>query len=127
MLPVLPKMFDLDGHVVGHAGKFRVKRRHKFERVAYPVEKVRIAKGNMLRPSRYLRADIRHHHYAINNPKHAVVNGHNGAMAAKMLAAPAGLGGSHNAMPISRNDQMRIIPKRRHPRPVRHLEGEPLK
>src|SRR5271170_5695197 len=115
MLFVLPQMLDLDGHVIRHAGKFRVKRRNKLERVADPVEKVRIAKGNMLRPGCHLLPDIRHHRVAGNNPKHTVVNRHNWAMPAKMLAAPASLRRSHNAMPVPWNDQMRIFLKRWHP------------
>src|SRR5580704_1187055 len=94
--------------------------------MAYPVEKVRIAERNMLRASRDLLPHIRHNHVAAHNAEHAVVHRHNRAMPAQMLAPATGLRGSHNAISIPGNNQVRILLKPRHPRAIGHLEVQPL-
>ena len=64
MLLILAQMLDLDGDVVGDVGKFRMKCFDKFHRMAYSVEKVRIAERNMLRAGGHLLANVCNHHFA---------------------------------------------------------------
>src|SRR5271170_7913697 len=59
------------------------------QRMRGTIEKVRIAEGNVLRPCLNLLANIFQYHVAIDNPKRAVVNRHNRAVTAVMLAAAA--------------------------------------
>src|ERR1700731_3710333 len=120
-------MFDLDGHVVGDSRKLAMKRLNQLHGMPYPIKKIRITKRNMLRPSRHLLPNIRQHHVALHNPKHTVVNRHNRAMPAKMLASPASLSRSHNSVPATRQNKMRILSNRRESRPIRHLKLKALK
>ncbi len=119
-------MLDLDRHVVADPRKFAVKRLHKLHRVPDPIEKVRIAKRNMLRPRRHLLANVRKHHLAAHNSKHAFVHRHDRTVPAKMFAPAAGLRRSHHAIAVARNHQMRIFLQPRHPRSIRHLKRQPI-
>src|SRR5216684_1555409 len=126
VLLLLPQMLNLDGHIVSNAGKLGVKRLHQLHRVPYPIKKVRIAKRNVLRTRRHLLPNIRQHHLALHNAKHTVVDRHNRAMPAKMLAPPASFRRPHHAIPVTRHHQVRILSNRRQSRPIRHLKFQPL-
>ena len=114
MLFVLAQVLDLDGHVVGDFGKFAVKRFDKLHRVADAVEKIRIAKRNVLRARRHLAANIFKHDIAADDSKDAFVHRHNRTMPAKMLAAAAGFRRTDDAVAIAGNDEVRILLDRRH-------------
>src|SRR5215475_2914905 len=92
MFFVLAKMLNLDGDVVRDAWKFTMEFVNQFQCVTNPVKEVRIAKGNMLRDRRNLLADISHHHVATHDAKDPLVDRHDRAMPAKMLAAATRFG-----------------------------------
>src|SRR5579864_9328323 len=62
MLFVLPQVLDLDRGVVGDLWKFPMKYIHNLQRMANAVEKIRIAKRNVLRPRRHLPPDVLQYH-----------------------------------------------------------------
>ncbi len=126
MLFVLPKMLDLDGHVVGDVRKFAVERFYKLHRVPDSVEKIRIAKRNVLRAGRYLLANIRKHDLAVHNAKNALVHRDNRTVPAKMLATTAGFRRSDHSITIARNNQVSIFLELGHSGTIRHLKVQPL-
>src|SRR5271154_3471343 len=102
-------MFNLDGDVVGQLRKFAMQRLNNRQRMRGTIEKVRIAEGNVLRPSLNLLANIFQYHVAIDNPKCAVVNRHNRAVTAVMLAAAAGFRITNRARLPGGHDEPRIF------------------
>ena len=74
MLLVLAEMLNLDRRVVGHMREFVVEVIHDLQRVADAVEEIGIAKGNVLRASGNLLANVGHHHVAADDTKDAVVD-----------------------------------------------------
>ena len=84
--------------------------------MAYSVEKIRIAEGDMLGARRYLLPHVCHYDFAAHNAEHTVVNRHDRAMPAEMLAAAAGLGRSDHAIAAARNNQVSVFRERGHPR-----------
>src|ERR1700687_4319114 len=119
-------MFDLDGHIVGDLRKLAMKRLDQFRRVANAIEKVRVAKRNMLRAGGHLLADVLEHNFAAHNSKDAFVHRHDGAVAAEMFAAAAGFRGADDSIANARDHEVRVLLKRRHPRAVRYFERQTL-
>jgi hypothetical protein len=62
------------------------------------VEKVRIAEGYVLRSGFHLLAYVGHHYVSRDYAEGSVINRHNRTVTAKMLAAPAGLRVSSDAI-----------------------------
>ncbi len=89
VLPILEQVFDLNGHVVSYGRKLAVKCFHEFHGVTYAVKEIRIAEGDVLRPGGHLAANIFEYHIPTDNSKQSLVNRHDWAMTAKMLAAAA--------------------------------------
>src|SRR2546429_6511124 len=71
------------------------------------IEKIRIAEGNVLRAGHHLLANVREHNFTIHYPEHSLVNRHNRAMAAQMLASAARFGITGKAMLTGRKDDVR--------------------
>ena len=82
-------MLDFDRDVIREPRKFSVQRFHKSYGVPYTVEKIRVAKGDVLGPGGNLLANILKHHFAVHHTEYAVVDRNDRAVAAKMLASPA--------------------------------------
>src|SRR5882724_8838954 len=118
MLLVSAQMLDLDRYVVGELREFPVEFPNEFHGVAYAVEEVRIAERDMLRTGSRLTANVLENNIATDDSKSTFVHRYNRAVPAKMFAAPAGFGRTHDAIAIARNNQMRVFLDRRHARTV---------
>jgi hypothetical protein len=64
-----------------------------------PVEKVRVAEGDVLRPRGHLSPDVFQHHLSLDDPELPAVHGDDRAVTAQVLATPAGLGIAHGPLP----------------------------
>jgi hypothetical protein len=106
-------MFDFDGHVIGESRKFAMQRFRKSYGVAYTVEKIRVTEGDVLRSSSNLFPNVFQHDFAIHNSEDAVIDGNDRAVAAKMLAATAGFRVARDAVFTGRENDVRILQKRR--------------
>jgi len=122
---VLSEMLDFYGDVVRYAGKLAMKFFHKLHGVSNTVEEIRIAERNVLCAGGDLLANILQHDIAAHDAKYAFVNRNNGAMAAEMFAATAGLRGTDDAKPAAWKDEMRVFCDRRHAGAVRNFKVEP--
>src|SRR5215472_2767097 len=89
MLLVFQQMLNLGRHVVTDAGKLPMKFPEQLHRVTNPIEKIRIAEGDMLSPLRYLLANIFEHSFAIYDSEDSVIDGDDRAVPAQVFAAPA--------------------------------------
>src|SRR5215831_16672919 len=98
---MLPKMLDLDCHVIGDTGKLPVKLFDQRHGMADAIEEIRIAKGNVLCASGDLPARIFHHDVTGDDAECPFVNRNNRTMAAQMFAAAARFGGTHDAIATS--------------------------
>src|SRR5260221_3813804 len=87
---MLQQMLNLNGDVIRQPRKFVVKRAHDGDSMTRAIEKIRIAKGDMLRPGGYLSPDVRQHNILLYDSESAVVDRDHRAMPAEMLAAAAG-------------------------------------
>jgi hypothetical protein len=122
---VFQQVLDLDGYVVGEPGKFLVQGFDNGHGMPAAIEEIRIAEGNMLRSGRHLLANVREHNFTIHYPEHALVNRHDRAMAAQMLASAARFGITGKAMLAGRKDEVRVARKRRESLPVGRKEFLP--
>ena len=86
---MLQQVLNLDRDVVREAGKLVRQRLDHPERMPNAVEKVRVAKRDVLGAGRHLRADIRQDDVDRDDPKASVVNGDDRAVPAEVLAAAA--------------------------------------
>jgi hypothetical protein len=102
-----------------------MKRLDEFHGVTDAVEEIRIAEGDVLRAGGHLAANVFEHHLAADDSKHALVNRHDRAVAAKMLAAAARFRRANDAKAISGNNEVRVLLHRRHSGSIRHLELQP--
>ncbi len=91
--------------------------------VAGTVEKIRVAKSDVLCPGSYLLANVGQHYFWLHKAKAPVVNRHNGAVAAKVFTAPAGLGVTNQFVLLRAGDQVSILIQRGQTRPVGGKEG----
>jgi hypothetical protein len=91
-LAMLQQMLDLDGRVVGQVRELLVQRVHDAHGVRGTVEEVRIAEGDVLGAGADLLANVRERDLRLDHPKTSLIYRHHRAMAAQMLAAPAGFG-----------------------------------
>jgi hypothetical protein len=85
-----------------------MQRFHQWNRVARTVEKIRIAKSDVLRSGGNLLADICQYYFAIDNPKDSVVHRHDRAVPTEMLATAARFGVTGDAMLSAWQNQMRV-------------------
>src|SRR5438046_2701229 len=79
----------------------------------------------VLRAGHHLLANVREHNFTIHYPEHSLVNRHNRAMAAQMLASAARFGITGKAMLTGRKDDVRVARKRRESLPVGRNESLP--
>src|ERR1700687_4730078 len=119
---VFPQMLDFYGCVVSDLGEFAMELLHQRNRMADAIEKVWIAKRNMLCAARDLPADVFHHNFAWHDAKNTVVYRHNRAVPAQVLASPASFRGAYNAVAVAGNNQVRVLLHLRQTRAVRHLK-----
>src|SRR5258707_528867 len=89
---VLDQVLNLNGHIIRQVGKFLMQLLNQMQRVSWPIEKVGIAKGDVLCAGPDLLANILHHDVRLNNPKASPVDGHNRTVPAEMFATTARLG-----------------------------------
>src|ERR1700676_5709404 len=99
-------MLDLDRDVIRDFRELAMKGLDQFQGMPNAVEKIRIAKRNVLRPSRHLPPNIFQHHVALHDAENAVVHRNNWAMPAQMLAPAARFRRSDNAITVARNYQI---------------------
>ena len=102
------KVLDFDRHVVRQVRELLVQRVHDWNRVPNAIKKVRIAKGDMLRTSRHLLANILQNDMPLHDAETALIHRHNGTMAAEVLTATAGFSVAHDALVVRSYDQLRI-------------------
>ena len=86
---MLEQMLDLDRGIVSEAWIGAVKFIHNRQGVPDPVEKVRVAEGDVRGSRRHLPPDVLDHHFSLDNAKTALIDRHNRAMAAQVFAASA--------------------------------------
>ena len=110
VLFVFSQVLDFYGDVIGHIRKFAMEFLDEWNRVADTVEKVRIAERNVLRAGRHLPANVFQYNPARYDAKDAVVNRHDRAMPAKMLAAAAGFRRTNDSIAVVGNYQVRVLP-----------------
>ncbi len=84
-------------------------RLHNRKRMRRTVEKIGIAERDVLRARGDLLADVFQHDVAFDHAKRAVVNRHNRAMAAQMLAAARGFGRARDALFAAGHHDARIF------------------
>ncbi len=119
-------MFDFNGYIVGEFGKFAVQRFDQRDGMANSIEKIRIAKCNVLSARRDLLADVGENNFPIHDAKNAVIDGNNRAMTAQMLATAAGLGVTHGTVLPGRQNEMRVRAQRRQASAIGNLEAQSL-
>src|ERR1700730_6063080 len=121
------QMFDLDRRVVSDLGKFAVQGFDDWDRVAHRIEKVRIAKGDVLSAGGDLLANIREDDFWIHEAKRAIVNRNDGTVPAMVLAAATRLGVADGAMLAAGKDQMRVRLQRGQAVAIRNFEAQSCK
>src|SRR3989441_2969933 len=112
MLGVAEQVFNLNRYIIGKLGKLRMQCLHQGDSMTNAVEKIRIAKGDVLGPSRDLLSDIRQDHVTLHNPETPLIDWHNRAMAAQVLTATARLGIARDALLFWPHDEARISERR---------------
>src|SRR5580704_9248961 len=101
-------MFDFYGGIVGDLRKFAMQGFDDGNGVTHGVEKIGVAKGDVLRARADLLTDIRKYNFRFDQAKCAVVDGNNGTVTAMMLAAAAGFGVADGAMLAVGKNEMRV-------------------
>src|SRR5215211_7065197 len=92
-MPGVPEqMLDLDDHVIGEPREAPVQLCDDAHGVGGTVEEIGIAEGDVLCSGLDLTRNVLQHDIRLHDEEPAAVDGNNGAMAAEMFAAPAGLG-----------------------------------
>src|SRR5713101_3200491 len=119
-------MLNLDGGVVGQAGKFGVHGFDDGDGMAWPVEEVGIAESDVLGPHGDLLANVGEHDVALDDAKSAIVYGDHRTMPAQIFASAAGFGGS-NCLGGSVDRERRVGGQRREMGAVRRDESQPVK
>ena len=94
---MLEQVLDLDGHVVGDMREPPVQLLDDAHGMGGAVEEIGITKGDVLRPGRHLLGDVRQDHLRLHHEESPAVDRHDRAVAAKILAAAAGLGVADHA------------------------------
>src|SRR5262245_3581659 len=108
MLGVAQEVFNLNRYIIGKLRKCRVQCLHQGDGMPDAVEEIRIAKSDVLGPSRYLLSDILQDHVTLHNPETPLIDWHNGAMAAEVLTATARLGVARYALLLWPHHEARI-------------------
>src|SRR2546427_13151105 len=122
-MPLLfEQMLDFDGDVIRDCWELAMKFINQLHRVANAVKEVRIAERDVLGSCGNLAAHVFEHHIAADDSKDALVNRHNGAVPAQMLAAAARFRRANDAVAVAGYDEMRVFLNRGYPRTVRHFE-----
>jgi hypothetical protein len=122
MFGMMEQMLDFYRDIVAHVGKFAMQLADNGERVRAAVEKVGIAKGDVLGSRANLPADVFEHNLSWDDAKNTVVDGHNRAVTAEMLAAAAGLGVTRDEMAAAGQHHVRVFVQRRKASAVGHDE-----
>src|SRR5215469_8246969 len=99
------QVLDLDGGVVGNARELRVQCLHDAHGVGDAIEKVGIAKGDVLGAGRHLLADVGQHNVPRNHAKLPGVDRNDRAVPAEMFAAAGSFGVAGSAVQaVGKND-----------------------
>lgn len=123
---MLEQVLDLDRHVIGDIGKLIMQHAHDGDRVCWSVEEIGVAERNVLSSGRNLLADVREDDVALHNPEFPLVNRHDRAMPAQVLAAARSFGGSSN-LARGAGDQASITTENRQGRSIGRLKRESVK
>src|SRR5262249_17567647 len=84
---VAEEVLDLYGDVIGEVRKLPVQLAHDVLGMRNAIEKIRVAKSNVLSPCRNLLPDIADHNFSRNDAKLAGINRDDGTVPAKMFAS----------------------------------------
>src|ERR1700751_1058921 len=117
-------MLEFEGRGVGEPRELCRHRRDDAHGMRDAVEKIRIAKSDVLGAGSHLLANISKHHLHRHNAKLTRINRNNWAMAAKMFAAARSLGVASGAMPAAGKNHMRVLRKRRQIAAVGRFKGQ---
>src|SRR5215208_6519244 len=82
LILMLQQVLYLDGSVESDGGKLRMQGARNAQCVGRPIQEIRIAKGNMLRPLIDLLADIFHYDVKRHRTKSSLINRHYRTVAA---------------------------------------------
>ena len=116
---MLQQVLDLDDRVVGERREFAVERFDDPARVRRAVEEIGIAERDVRRALLHLRADVGEHDVDGDDAELAVVDRHDRAMAAAVLAAARGVGRADDLARAVRHLQRRVAIERGQPRAIR--------
>ena len=112
------QMLHLDRDVISQIGKLRVQRLDDRQRVARPVQEIRVAERDVLGPGIHLLPDVGQHDLARHDAEPPLVDRHDRAVPAQVLAAAAGLGITRH-LAVAAAHHPRIPVQRGQCRPVR--------
>src|SRR6202042_1608501 len=84
------QVLDFDDDVVADFGKFAMERFGNGESMRRAIEKIRVAKSDVLGAGVDLATNIFENNFARDDTEDAVVDRHDGTVAAEMLATAAG-------------------------------------
>src|SRR5438105_2264075 len=120
MLGVAQEMFDFDSDIIGEVGKFRVQGLHQRDGMTDAVEKIWIAKGHVLGPSRNLLSNVLYDHITLHDAKAPGIHWHNWAMATQVFTATARFRVASRALLLWPHDELGIGEWRREFLAIRH-------
>jgi hypothetical protein len=118
-------VLDFDGHVVGDVRPAAVQGFRDAHGVGGAVEEVGVAKGDVLGSGGNLAGDVFQHHVRLHDEEAPAVDRNDGAVAAEVLAAAAGLGVADDPRLAAGQGDVSVLPKGRQPRAIGDAEGLP--
>ena len=105
------KVLDLDGDVIREFGKLGMQRPDGCDSVSRPVEKIRIAKGDVLGTLRHEIPNVGHDNLSLDDTEPAVIDGHDRTMPAAMFASATRLRVADDASAVIRPNQSYVSVK----------------
>ncbi len=120
---VFQQMLDLDRHIVSRCRLLAMKSSHDGDSMADAIEKIRIAESDMLRAGGYLSPDVPKDDAGWHDPEAPLIDRHDGAVPAQVLATPACFGIARDTRVTSSVLQMGVPGKLGETPPVRNDEA----
>src|SRR5580765_935349 len=124
MFPMLEQVLDLDRHVVGDAGELTREGSDHATGMANTVPEVGIAKCDVLRARRHLRAHVLQHHAWIDDAEAAAVDGDDRTVPAQVLAPAAGLRVARHALRAIGPDERGVLVERGQTAAIRRYQSQ---
>ena len=119
------EVFDLYCNVVGELRELLMQIRYNSYTVRRPIEEIGISEGDVLCPVSHLASDVLKDNVPLHYPKCTVVDGNNGAMAAKVLAAAGGFSISNRSCSARSHLQSSVMLQSRQVAAIRYQKSLP--